>query len=135
MSQQYQRGITFGAYDPVHYGHIRLFCNAKLVCAHLTVCLSTAAYIKKYKNREERLPIGDRMHDVSGVRYVDDVGIQDVGFGKAEAVRKYSPDVILVGSDWTKETFGGEGLGVPVIYLPHTPYISSTAIAASANMP
>ena len=127
---KYKRGITFGAFDPVHIGHINLFRNAKAQCDTLIVCVSTADYIRNHKGRFERFPFVSRLSAVGAIKYVDVVDMQSPHFGKAEAIAKHQADVIFVGSDWTSQTFTGEGLGIPVIYLPRTEGISSTQLAA-----
>lgn len=126
--KQYKTAITFGAYDPLHYGHIKLFERIKEQADILIVAVSTDEYIKKNKNREERVNEIERAKAVASIKYVDVVIAQDTEYGKADAVRDYQPDAIFVGNDWNKDTFGGEGLGVPVIYLPRTEGVSSSEI-------
>lgn len=131
--KQYKIGITFGAFDPLHHGHLKLFMRAKAQCEKLIVCVSTAGYIQKHKGRAERFPLNERVAALEAVTFVDEVGIQrEYGFGKKEAVAQYGAEVIFVGDDWTPETFSGEGLGVPVVYLPHTPGISSTDLTKTS---
>jgi cytidyltransferase-like protein len=35
------KGITFGAFDLFHAGHVLMFEEAKTVCEHLIVCIQT----------------------------------------------------------------------------------------------
>ena len=45
------KGITFGAFDLFHAGHVLMFEEAKTVCEHLIVCIQTDPSIdRKNKN-------------------------------------------------------------------------------------
>lgn len=132
--KQYKRGITFGAFDPLHYGHVRLFQRAKEQCEELIVCASTDEYIQVKKNREPAVPEMARAVALAAITYIDVVDGQSIEKGKKELIEKYQPDVIFVGSDWTPETFEGEGLGIPVVYLPRTEGTSSTDIRYLKNL-
>jgi cytidyltransferase-like protein len=123
-------GITFGAFDPLHHGHIRLFQRARAQCDRLVVCVSDAAYILQHKGRAERFPLADRVCSLQELRCVDEIWTQSLERGKRELVIATGASVIFVGSDWTPETFRGEGLGVPVVYLDHTPNVCSTLLSA-----
>ena len=128
--KKYRRGIAFGAFDPLHYGHIKLFERAKDQCRYLTVCVSNGEYIKKHKGREEYVKLEERIRAIASINYVDKVIEQgdEPGKTKADRVKETMSDVIFVGNDWTPETFGGEGLGAEVVYLPYTKEINSTQI-------
>jgi glycerol-3-phosphate cytidylyltransferase len=128
MEKKYKHGITFGAYDPLHFGHIEIFRRAKEQCEMLTVVVSDDEYIRKIKGHEERVSLERRVTAVASVRYVDRIGIQAlIGTTKLDYIKTGLYDVIFVGDDHLYD-FTGEGLGVPVVYLPHTPNISSTKL-------
>lgn len=122
-------GLTFGAFDLFHMGHLNLLKNIKRRCETLIVCVSTDEYIEKHKGKKPIFPFEDRLRIVMAIKYVDDIDEQGLDFGKKEAIERYSPDVLFVGDDWHKETYTGEGLGIPVVYLSYTSDISSTIIA------
>ena len=127
-AKKYKVGITFGAFSPLHFGHINLFINAKEMCDELIVCMSDDDYIKDKKGYSPNIPFIDRFKHLCVISIIDKIDFQTIAFGKKEAVDRYNPDVIFVGSDWTPATYSGEGLGVPVEYLPHTDGISSTIL-------
>lgn len=128
--KRYEIGITFGAFDPLHYGHIKLFERAKEQCERLIVCVSHTDYIKKHKGHWERIPLEERIYSLNALRYVDETDVQSEMQDKRFLVAYHKADVIFVGDDWSPDTFTGEGLEVPVVYLPRTPGISSTQLAA-----
>lgn len=122
-------GITFGAFDPLHHGHVRLFQRARAQCDKLVVCVSDAHYILLHKGRAERFPLNERVSSLQELRCVDEIWTQTTKRGKADLVQAAKATMIFVGSDWTPETFTGEGLGVPVIYLDQTPNVRSTLLS------
>jgi glycerol-3-phosphate cytidylyltransferase len=127
-SQGLITGITFGAYEYLHLGHIFLIQHAKGMCDRLIVCVSNDQYIKEKKGHLPEFSWHERVTALSSIREVDMVGIQSLEFGKKEAINFYKPDVIFVGDDWSPSSFSGEGLGVPVVYIPRTDNISSTKL-------
>lgn len=126
--KKYNIGITFGAFEIFHIGHLNILKNAKKQCKTLVVCISDDEYIYKKKNHKAVTLLEDRISILKAIRYVDIVGIQSLSFSKKDAVKKYKANAIFVGSDWTPKTFGGVNLGIPVVYLQRTEGISSTKI-------
>jgi len=122
------KGITFGAFDPLHLGHIFLFQNAKKQCDYLIVVVSSDDYIKKIKGYSPKFTYRQRIKALSSIKEIDYIYRQKDKNSKEYFVDLLKPDVIFVGNDWTPETFKGEGLGVPVNYLPRTPDISATQL-------
>jgi len=125
---KYKKGITFGAFEIFHQGHYNLLMNAKKQCDELIVAVSDDDYIRKVKEHEPEIPCELRMCILDSIKCVDRLEKQTLNTGKKELVEFLKPDVIFVGDDWTPETFTGEGLGIPVVYLPRTKNLSSTTL-------
>lgn len=130
MEVKHKTGITFGAFDPVHIGHIFLIENALKHCDRLIVGLSSDDYIREVKGYTPMFCYDKRKTALYMVKGVTEVVKQCVleGFTKKDWVDTIKPDLLFVGSDWTPETYTGEGLGVPVIYLPRTEIISASLL-------
>ena len=122
----YETGIAFGAFDVLHIGHLSLIRNASHLCDSLVIGLSSDERIEDLKGRQPLLPWQDRAKSVASIPGVTKVVKQDKY--KLAVIQSVEPDVIFVGSDWTPETFEGEGLGPPVVYLPYTKNISTSII-------
>jgi glycerol-3-phosphate cytidylyltransferase len=117
------RGICFGAFDPLHIGHIFLFQNAKAQCDELIVSVSTDDRIFRVKGYKAKFSLFDRMRAIREISCVDLVIPQET---KTEAIERYKPDIIFVGDDWKGKEWDGANLGVKVVYLPRTEGVSST---------
>ena len=126
--KKYNIGLTFGAFEHFHYGHVNLLKNAKVFCNKLVVCISDDKYVEIHKNHKPILSLRKRKIILESIKYVDKVDRQSCDFTKIDALKKYNAEVLFVGDDWGPQTYAGEGLGVPVIYLPYTRGISSTKL-------
>lgn len=117
-------GMTFGAFDLCHQGHINLLTQAKSQCDRLIVCISSDDYIINNKGVAPLLTYQDRYYLVELTGLADEIEMQSVS-GKKELIDQYNPDILFVGDDWNPLTYGGEGL-CKVIYLPYTEGISTS---------
>lgn len=125
---KYRRGLTFGAFDVFHKGHHNLLTKAQKLCDRLVVFVSSDEYIFKHKGHVPVHSLKMRKKIIKSYFPKIEIDTQDLNFGKSDAVWEQNPNVLFVGDDWDKKTYTGEGLGVPVIYLPYTKGISSTII-------
>jgi len=119
-------GMTWGVWDMLHVGHVRLLQRAAARCDHLIVGVTTDEFAVERKGRAPIVPYAERCEVLLGVRGVTSVMPQSATFTKAHAVRLYQPDVLFVGDDWTPSTYDAAHLGVPVVYLPRTSGVSSS---------
>lgn len=135
---KYNIGYTAGVYDMFHIGHLNVIRNAKSLCNHLIVAVSTDELVREYKNKTPIIPFKDRAAIVSSIRYVDKV-IAQRDMDKKKAAVENGIDAMFVGDDW-KGTEKWDRIerelaeiGVDVVYLPHTDGISSTMLRAILN--
>jgi len=123
-----KRILTYGTYDLLHYGHIRLLKRAKELGDYLIVALSTDEFNaikgkKAYHNYETRKKM------LEAIRYVDLVIPEYTWEQKVDDVKKYYVDVTVMGDDWKgNEKFEALREYCDVVYLPRTEGISTTKI-------
>jgi len=115
----YHLGLTFGAFDCFHYGHAMLLRNAMQCCHSLRIGISTDERILKLKGRAPVQPYDTRAQTIRSLTGLDVFPV--CMEGKQPHVEEHRPGCLLVGDDWLPAKYDGEGLGVPVLYLPHTP--------------
>ena len=94
-----KRILTYGTFDLLHYGHIRLLQRARALGDYLVVALSTDEFNaskgkKAYHNYETRKKM------LEAIRYVDLVIPEECWEQKISDVQKYDIDVVVMGSDW-----------------------------------
>ena len=121
-----RRVITYGTFDTLHHGHIRLLRRAKALGDYLIVALSTDEF-NAGKGKQAFFSYEDRKFDLEAVRYVDLVIPERTWEQKVEDVRLYHVDVFAMGDDWTGK-FDFLKDQCEVVYMPRTEGISSTQI-------
>ena len=67
------KGITAGAFDLLHAGHIAMFEEAKNVCDHLTVAIQIDPSLDRPEKNKPIQSIVERQIQVKAIKYVDDI--------------------------------------------------------------
>lgn len=121
-----RRVITYGTFDTLHHGHIRLLRRAKELGDYLIVALSTDEF-NALKGKKAYFDYNERKQDLEALRYVDLVIPEESWEQKVSDVRLYQADVFCIGDDWAGK-FDELKAYCDVVYLERTPGISSTVI-------
>lgn len=120
------RVITYGTFDLLHWGHVRLLERAAALGDELIVGLSTDEF-NAVKHKEAYHSYAHRKYILEAIRYVDKVIPENDWEQKISDVQKYGIDVFVMGDDW-KGQFDFLKDYCKVIYLPRTEGISTTQI-------
>ena len=124
-----KRGITFGTFDVFHYGHLRILERTRELCDRLVVGVSSDELNFSKKGRNPYYPWEERARIVGALKCVDAVFKEESLEKKADYVREWGADVVVMGDDWAgKFDWVAEATGCRVVYLPRTPAISTTAL-------
>lgn len=126
-----RRVITYGTFDTLHHGHIRLLRRARALGDYLIVALSTDEF-NSLKNKSAYFSYEERKQDLEALRYVDLVIPERTWEQKASDIQLYQADVFCIGDDWAGKFDDLKSL-CQVVYLRRTPGISSTAIRQRIN--
>jgi glycerol-3-phosphate cytidylyltransferase len=119
--------ITFGTFDVLHIGHIRILKRAREHGDHLIVGLSSDELNFNKKGRNPIYSFQSREELLSSMRFVDEVFKEESLEQKREYILKYNADVLVMGDDWAGKFDEFKDV-CEVIYLPRTPSISTTEI-------
>lgn len=121
------RVITFGTFDILHYGHIRILQRAKEMGTSLIVGVSSDALNEKKKGRKPVYSEFERMEIIRSLRCVDEVFLEESLEKKSEYILNNSADILVMGNDWEGKFDEFQGI-CKVHYLERTPSISTTSI-------
>ena len=123
-----KRILTYGTFDLLHYGHIRLLKRAKNLGDYLIVALSTDEF-NAIKGKKAYHSYETRKEILEAIRYVDLIIPENDWDQKIQDVKTYHVDTVVMGSDW-KDSPKFEYLKeyCEVVYLDRTENISTTKI-------
>ena len=121
--------LTFGVFDWFHYGHLKLFQQAKSFGDRLIVAVQDGDYILRYKPQSKILYTTEqRLELLKELRSVDDAVVYR---SVDEDIKNIDFDIFAVGEDQTHEGFRRAEKwcrenGKEVVRLRRTPNISSS---------
>ena len=119
--------ITFGTFDVLHVGHIRVLERARALGDRLVVGVSADQLNMSKKGRAPVFSQDERLEIVGSLRVVDEVFIEESLELKRDYVTKYGATVLAMGNDWEGK-FDHLSDICEVVYFPRTPSVSTTAL-------
>ena len=102
-----KKGITFGAFDLFHAGHVMMLEEAKTVCDHLIVCIQSDPSLDRKQKNKPVQSIVEREIQVYGCRYTDEVIIYDTEAEVLEILDSVDWDVRILGEEYKNKDFTG----------------------------
>lgn len=121
--------ITYGTYDLLHQGHIRLLERAKALGDYLIVGVTSDDYDKTRGKINAAQSLMERIEAVRATGLADEILVEEYEGQKIDDIRRYGVDVFTVGSDWEGK-FDYLKEYCKVVYLPRTEGVSSSDIRA-----
>ena len=117
--------ITYGTYDVLHRGHIRLLERAKALGDYLIVGVTSDSFDRTRGKINNQQSLMERIAAVRDTGLADEIIVEEYYGQKIEDIKKYGVDIFTVGSDWEGK-FDYLKQYCKVIYLPRTEGISSS---------
>ncbi|MCI6733429.1 MAG: adenylyltransferase/cytidyltransferase family protein [Lachnospiraceae bacterium] len=119
--------ITYGTYDLLHYGHIRLLERAKALGDYLIVGVTADDFDKVRGKINVQQSLMERVDAVRATGIADEIIIEEYEGQKIDDIKRYDIDIFTVGSDWIGQ-FDYLNEYCKVVYLERTMGVSSSDI-------
>ena len=121
--------ITYGTYDLLHYGHIRLLERAKALGDYLIVGVTSDDFDKTRGKINVQQSLMERIAAVRATGIADEIIVEEYEGQKIDDIKRYDVDIFTVGSDWIGK-FDYLNEYCEVVYLSRTEGVSSSEIRA-----
>lgn len=119
--------ITYGTYDYLHYGHIRLLERAKALGDYLIVGVTSDDFDKARGKINVQQSLLERIEAVKATGLADEVIVEEYEGQKIDDIKRYSVDIFTVGTDWVGK-FDYLNEFCKVVYLDRTEGVSSSSV-------
>lgn len=119
--------ITYGTYDLLHYGHIRLLERAKALGDYLIVGVTADGFDQARGKINVKQSLMERMEAVKATGIADEVIVEEYEGQKIDDILRYGVDIFAIGSDWVGK-FDYLKDYCKVVYLERTQGVSSTEL-------
>ena len=118
-----------GCFDILHRGHYELFNYAKSLGDFLTVGIDSDDKIAKDKGPDRPYnKLQDRVYALKSLKAVDKVITFNTREELENNIQEYSPDILVVGSDWKNKEVVGWRYVKKIVYFNRIEGYSTTNI-------
>ncbi|MBE6546242.1 MAG: glycerol-3-phosphate cytidylyltransferase [Ruminococcaceae bacterium] len=121
------RVITYGTYDLLHHGHVKLLERAKALGDYLIVGVTADDFDKTRGKINVTQSLMERVEAVKALGIADEIIIEEYEGQKIDDIRRHNVDIFTVGSDWVGK-FDYLNEYCTVVYLPRTEGVSSSEL-------
>lgn len=119
--------ITYGTYDMLHYGHIRLLERAKKLGDYLIVAVTSDDFDKARGKFNVQQSLPERISSLQATGIADEIIVEEYEGQKIDDIKRYAIDIFVIGSDWAGK-FDYLNEFCKVVYLDRTTGVSSSQI-------
>jgi len=122
-----KKGITFGAFDLFHAGHVLMLQEARTVCDYLIVCIQTDPSLDRADKNQPIQSIVERQIQVSACKYVDEIIVYDTEKDVMDILRSVDWDVRILGDEYRDQDFTGRAETLDRCYFNRRPHDFSSS--------
>lgn len=126
MNTLMKKGITAGAFDLLHTGHVLMLEEARQYCDYLIVALQTDPTIDRPEKNKPIQSVFERFFQLKACRYVDEIIPYNTEQDLYNLLCAIKPDIRIIGEEYRDKHFTGKDLSMEIYYNSRKhPYSSS----------
>ena len=119
--------ITYGTFDLLHEGHIRLLQRARALGDWLAVGVTADGFDRVRGKINVQQSLMERIEGVRSTGLADEILVEEYEGQKIDDIQRLGIDIFTVGSDW-EGAFDYLSAYCKVVYLPRTEGVSSSSL-------
>lgn len=119
--------ITYGTFDMLHHGHVRLLERAKALGNYLIVGITADNFDLSRGKINVSQTLSERIDALKKTGLADKIIVEEYQGQKIDDILKYQVDIFAIGDDW-QGYFDFLDPYCKIIYLSRTPGISSSEL-------
>jgi glycerol-3-phosphate cytidylyltransferase len=101
-------GITFGAFDLCHTGHVLMFAECKQLCDYLIVGLQVDPSLERKEKNTPVQSLYERYVQLNAIKYIDEIIPYAYEHEIIQILQSRSLNVRFVGADYIDRDFTGK---------------------------
>jgi len=109
-------GITAGAFDLFHAGHVLMLKDASNQCDHLIVALQTDPSIDRKEKNKPVQSMYERFVQLDACRYVDEIIPYETEDDLYALIMNNNIDLRIIGNEYRNEDFTAREVGLEIYY-------------------
>ncbi len=123
-------GVTVGAFDLCHAGHILMFKEAKSVCDYLVVGLQSDPSIDRPEKNKPIMSLAERRIILEAIKYIDEIFEYDTEAQLYGILKEntYGFDIRIIGADWKGKLYTGHDLPIEMYFNSRDHGFSTTEL-------
>ena len=122
-----KKGITFGAFDLFHAGHVLMLQEARTVCDYLIVCIQTDPSIDRESKNSPIQSLIEREIQRTACKYVDEIMVYTTEADLIEILDTVDWDVRVLGDEYQDKDFTGRDKYLNKCYFNKRPHTFSSS--------
>ena len=109
-------GITAGAFDLFHAGHVLMLKDASNQCDHLIVALQTDPSIDRKEKNKPVQSMYERFVQVDACKYVDEIIPYETEDDLYALIMNNNIDLRIIGNEYRNKDFTAREIGIEIYY-------------------